>query len=943
MRKRVEQIATAILAFMLTLTTIIIFLQYTAPVPYLPGLGILQLIVPVFLLSLYGVVFCGPFLLGLIYLTGDEETWTRFTSSEPSICVVLLVQVFWIFLVLTTPLATQGGIYILLAVCWIGLIAVNRDIRNSFRIRGGRAPDILAGLLLIYGIWTQIAVFLYPYYMPGSEISLFLLLPATNITVIAYGFHRTRSRMMKRDAFLGGYVLTMLVALNIYLAVFTYNDMYWMSNPMLRSILADALLPLAEVLIFVFITYPLIRPYILEHRVPQLLYVAYILTIASYLPFFLWMLTLYILSPYVNMPMFLLVLSVIGLAPLLDDIRNRLWPGASGEQSELKVTTQEMAEPKLRSSLGYLQNPVKFWSDLETVGFLILCAGISLSFFPIFEGQPIGFYMFMNPLQIFVALVVLGAPILLSAIAIASLEPKKEDLGKWRFMLGLTLTVLINAYYIFFIMPAWAVFGMPGFVIQLCWFSLMLFAYRGTRNYLLDFIGWVQEYYGVHRGSISTILFFSSLFMIAFAFTESYYRNLAPLIISISAIIALATGRTFITTLVRTIRSTYSKRSERRRSDKWMRLVNTAKASIKRIDDLFEDRPAFFYEELVQIADQEQQNAVKALVGLRGIANPDSSDELSTIDDLESRLQEIYRQTIAEAESFVPAGARTTTHMLLPSDGKVEVVRGCEIIGGTFEFKPKVMNKSGSVITNVTVSIVAYPDDCLEIAGEKSKTISRIEVGGFRSPQFLFTPTKDCVEGNVVATVSYLDYKDQVQTIDVRPYTIRSVCDLLKPLTLDEQQLDLVLDGMSSTSDEQTVEWNPQVLFSKTKRLLAAKNFYGTDSEEHIAAGQYVGTIRGVAQGKYTGKRVATIISITGAAEGTQAHVKIDVLGDDIAMLPTTIEELAEGIDSWICMSCGAPLEPEQVTLINSGAPTQCSFCFSDLIKAQYSLRGEEK
>ncbi|MCK5266390.1 MAG: hypothetical protein KAR03_12345, partial [Candidatus Thorarchaeota archaeon] len=71
----------------------------------------------------------------------------------------------------------------------------------------------------------------------------------------------------------------------------------------------------------------------------------------------------------------------------------------------------------------------------------------------------------------------------------------------------------------------------------------------------------------------------------------------------------------------------------------------------------------------------------------------------------------------------------------------VKVKRGCEIVGGKFDYKVKVVNNSGYVITNVTVSIVAYPLDCLELAGENVKSISRIEVGGFRSPQFTFYPS----------------------------------------------------------------------------------------------------------------------------------------------------------------------------------------------------------
>ncbi|MFW9850793.1 MAG: hypothetical protein ACFFF4_16825, partial [Candidatus Thorarchaeota archaeon] len=100
---------------------------------------------------------------------------------------------------------------------------------------------------------------------------------------------------------------------------------------------------------------------------------------------------------------------------------------------------------------------------------------------------------------------------------------------------------------------------------------------------------------------------------------------------------------------------------------------------------------------------------------------------------------------------------------------EVQVYRGCEVIGGKFDFKVKVANPTDFVITNVTVSLVAYPQDCIELGGESSKTISRIEVGGFRSPTFTLYPTKDCVQGKIVATVSYIDFRDQLHTLQVEP------------------------------------------------------------------------------------------------------------------------------------------------------------------------------
>ncbi len=266
----------------------------------------------------------------------------------------------------------------------------------------------------------------------------------------------------------------------------------------------------------------------------------------------------------------------------------------------------------------------------------------------------------------------------------------------------------------------------------------------------------------------------------------------------------------------------------------------------------------------------------------------------------------------------------------------VQVLRGCEIIGGKFDYKVKIKNDSGYVITNVTVSIVAYPQDCMEMAGETVKTISRIEVGGFRSPQFTFYPTKDCVQGKVVATVSYIDFRDELHTVQVEPYLIRSVCDLLKPLEATTREFELILGDLTKTQQEQTLDWNAQVLFTKAEKLLPTKNFHIIDTEEQTLAGQFIGTIRGYAEGKYTGKKVAVIFLISGPEGGRHSTVKVEALGEDIAMLPTTIDELAETIDSWICLRCGAPLESEQVDTLHTRLPIRCRYCAHSLTIALY-------
>ncbi|MFW9769291.1 MAG: hypothetical protein ACFFEM_10760, partial [Candidatus Thorarchaeota archaeon] len=266
----------------------------------------------------------------------------------------------------------------------------------------------------------------------------------------------------------------------------------------------------------------------------------------------------------------------------------------------------------------------------------------------------------------------------------------------------------------------------------------------------------------------------------------------------------------------------------------------------------------------------------------------------------------------------------------------VQVLRGCEIVGGKFDFKVKVKNDSGYVITNVTVSMIAYPRDCMELAGENVKTISRIEVGGFRSPQFTLYPTKDCVQGKVVATVSYIDFLDQLHTVNVEPFLIRSVCDLLQPLKETSRTFELVLMGLEKTQQEQTLDWNAQVLYTKAEKILPAKNFHIVDAEEKLVSGEFIGTIRGYAEGKYTQKKVAVVLLISGPENGRHSTVRVEALGEDVSMLPTTIDELADTMDSWVCLRCGAPLEIEQVEKLGRRLPVRCKYCTHSLTIALY-------
>jgi Leucine-rich repeat (LRR) protein/DNA-directed RNA polymerase subunit RPC12/RpoP len=290
-------------------------------------------------------------------------------------------------------------------------------------------------------------------------------------------------------------------------------------------------------------------------------------------------------------------------------------------------------------------------------------------------------------------------------------------------------------------------------------------------------------------------------------------------------------------------------------------------------------------------------------------------------------ITQIHQALTIEKEAVHKPASKPTPTKETPTDGAVNLLRGCEVVGGKFEYKAKIQNSSPYVITNVTVTIVAYPRDCMQLEGANMKEISRIEPTGFRSPQFTFLPTKDCVEGQILASVSYVDYQNNLQTDQIEPYTIRSVCDLLIPLESTIEKFETMIGNLSCTSEEHTLDWNSQVLFEKTKVLLPTKNFHIIEASGRPIGGHFTGTVRGFAQGKYTSNKVALQILINGPIDGNESTVVIEGLSNDTAMLPTTLDEIAHGIESWMCINCGAALSTEEVALIKNNQPISCQYC----------------
>ncbi|TFG30311.1 hypothetical protein EU528_08415 [Candidatus Thorarchaeota archaeon] len=280
----------------------------------------------------------------------------------------------------------------------------------------------------------------------------------------------------------------------------------------------------------------------------------------------------------------------------------------------------------------------------------------------------------------------------------------------------------------------------------------------------------------------------------------------------------------------------------------------------------------------------------------------------------------------------IPGVARSLSRTTYPSSRKtmtVKALRGGEFIGNRMRFKVKVLNDTQFTITDVRVFLISYPSAALRLASDDDdEFFPKIEPAGFRSPTFDFLPTQDCVRGEIIAGVSFMDMRGNAQTLTTKPFTIRSVCDLLIPDQIGPEEFAIKLKEHECGEIVVKVqEWTAEEMYEKSLHLIEDANFYEVESSSDEQDGIFHASISGLAKGKYTGKSIGVKILVSGPANQKGASCTIQVTGEDQAMILPAIDDLRERLSAWLCPLCGSPLTLQNVEDLKDGKAVVCPFC----------------
>jgi cytochrome c-type biogenesis protein CcmH/NrfG len=205
---------------------------------------------------------------------------------------------------------------------------------------------------------------------------------------------------------------------------------------------------------------------------------------------------------------------------------------------------------------------------------------------------------------------------------------------------------------------------------------------------------------------------------------------------------------------------------------------------------------------------------------------------------------------------------------------EIEVLRGgdwkVEDKQSVFYYKPKVINNSKYVISNIQILLTDIPN-CLEADKDRYK-IEYLKPRSFESPTFKLRAIDSCVGDSVTGIVTFTNPAGKQETIHINPFEIEYVCNLLVPKKISRKDYDKKVEHMKGKELKLDCLADPKELESLLTPILLQNNFYLL--EQLKSHNDKILTLDGYAQGRYDKEDVALSLTMEKREIGTQLVIK---------------------------------------------------------------------
>ncbi|MHA2220979.1 MAG: HEAT repeat domain-containing protein [Candidatus Thorarchaeota archaeon] len=261
------------------------------------------------------------------------------------------------------------------------------------------------------------------------------------------------------------------------------------------------------------------------------------------------------------------------------------------------------------------------------------------------------------------------------------------------------------------------------------------------------------------------------------------------------------------------------------------------------------------------------------------------------------------RATFKEHGTPIPQNWENPIKMLLETEAiplrtsdHIQVFSTYTADPGSLEFGVSVENPMDEPINEVSVKILLYPYESLEPADSLTQMIETIEPGGNDVLIFGFNVTNECVEGEFVTSVQFIDLKGEDIAAKSGNIFVRSIFEQFKPLEATPEELRTLKSELKEWNREHSLATDAKGLFDTLIDLFEYWNIHVVQSESTEKESMFMGVLSGMAQGRITEKKLVVTLTIVGKIDDDLSKLRIDVLSDDSEILQSVASVVFETI-----------------------------------------------
>ncbi len=298
------------------------------------------------------------------------------------------------------------------------------------------------------------------------------------------------------------------------------------------------------------------------------------------------------------------------------------------------------------------------------------------------------------------------------------------------------------------------------------------------------------------------------------------------------------------------------------------------------------------------LASSEDKGAIEIL-------KPYLSDNNETVRDavkfsliwLEERATEKNHGTPIPEKWENPAQILLDTDAIpLKTSDTVVVVSTYNATPESLEFGITVENQSEELIHEVSIKVLLYPNEGLKPVEPLAQMIETIEPGGSESIIFGFDVINECVEGEFVSSVQFIDSKGEDIAAISGNIFVRSVFEQFEPLEITLEEILSLKSELKKWNREHSLAVEAKELFDILKDLFLNWNLYTIQSESTERENMFMGVVSGMAKGRITDMKLAVTLTVVGKIDDDLLKLRIDVLCEDPEILHTVASVLFEKI-----------------------------------------------